>query len=305
MRIGINAFFGDPAPEPDFAFLASLGVSVIRTDFSRYVVSLDVEGIHARVREFVPHEDMTLMALICGGHMDCEDGSSRRRIEPYEAAEAAVAILRAAEVEGLPFERLQLHIGNEADLAHPGYAERPEDAATLTNAVRTAARAWGFTGDVIAPSVSNLNVRALGGRERFWERSRPGYLPQMMAAGLPPDVIVAVHRYPDGGEDHLDAHAGFRSRAAEWDRLRAIIGPDRRVIVTECGYHTAQGERTDEAVADGVAWDLDFYAQRGVEVATIFQINDGPEDTMEHRYGVRRLDGTEKAVCLVLRARGD
>jgi hypothetical protein len=54
--------------------------------------------------------------------------------------------------------------------------------------------------------------------------------------------------------------------------------------------------RSESEVAESVQWDLDFYAQRNVLLAAIYQLNDGTRDVAEERYGVRRLDGTMKPV---------
>ena len=59
--------------------------------------------------------------------------------------------------------------------------------------------------------------------------------------------------------------------------------------------------RTDRQVAASVMWDIQFYTERAVTVAAVFQLNDGPDPhKMEHRYGIRRVNGELKPVALAI-----
>ena len=61
--------------------------------------------------------------------------------------------------------------------------------------------------------------------------------------------------------------------------------------------------RSESEVAESVQWDSDFFAQRGVLLAALYQLNDGARDVAEERYGIRRADGTLKPVADALVAR--
>jgi hypothetical protein len=106
----------------------------------------------------------------------------------------------------------------------------------------------------------------------------------------------------------LAPHDGFRSRDDEWNALMAISG-SRALACTEFGYHTAPERivgsitktRTDRQVAASVMWDIQFYTERAVTVAAVFQLNDGPDpNQMEHRYGIRRMNGELKPVAIAI-----
>ena len=48
-------------------------------------------------------------------------------------------------------------------------------------------------------------------------------------------------------------------------------------------------------------WDIQFYIERTVTVAAVFQLNDGPDpNSMEHRYGIRHVNGELKPVALAI-----
>lgn len=129
---------------------------------------------------------------------------------------------------------------------------------------------------------------------------------------------VSTHWYPHG-DDPYTPHQGFGSRVQEVQAFRRIIGP-RRWGVTEFGYHTATrpsrpwtwgwffGRRrrwSDLDVARYVAWEWDFWERSGASLATIYQLNDGRDDTALGRYGIRDFGGTWKPVAASLRvARG-
>jgi hypothetical protein len=87
------------------------------------------------------------------------------------------------------------------------------------------------------------------------------------------------------------------------------ISGSRALACTEFGYHTAPERivgsitktRTDRQVAASVMWDIQFYTERAVTVAAVFQLNDGPDpNQMEHRYGIRRMNGELKPVAIAI-----
>lgn len=127
---------------------------------------------------------------------------------------------------------------------------------------------------------------------------------------VPADVVVGFHRYPESGRGAAVPHKGFSSRDSEYKALERVCG-NRPVACTEFGYHTAEDRvgafchrrRSDAEVADSVRWDLDFFSQRDVLLAALFQLRDGARDVAEERYGIRRVDGTLKPVADALIAR--
>ena len=175
------------------------------------------------------------------------------------------------------------------DIAHPGYADHPEDFAEAIRQCLEAVRTNGFTGPLISGGISNLNTRGFR------------YLKRMLAASSMPleDVVIGFHRYPEAGRGPLAPHDHFTSRDDEWFTLLNLIG-HRGVACTEFGYHTAKSAPltlSNADVAKCVLWDLDFYDTRGVTLAVLYQLNDGPTEQWIDRYGVRTVDGTWKVVA--------
>ena len=144
------------------------------------------------------------------------------------------------------------------------------------------------------------------------------WLRQMLLVLRPdPSVGVTIHRYhPPGARGWWTPHVGASSRANEVTQFREIVG-DRPWGISEFGYHTAPQIKvkwlpkwwpgntwrwTDEQVAENVRQEWTFWAAQGAEFAVLYQINDGPTNTREDRYGIRYLDGAWKPVAGVLRA---
>jgi len=284
VQLGINAGFGEPI-QHELPLLSSLGFNVVRQDL---FAKGDAGPVEALVAEFA-NQPVSPLFLLAGGHIQRSDGSER--IEPHELAARGRRLVVAASACGL--RSYSVEVGNEPDIAHEGYAQHPEDFAEAIRQSDEGLRAAGFDGPVISGDVANLDDR---GRN---------YLRRMLAAGtIPRDVIVGFHRYPPTAKGPEAAH-GFGSRDEEWRALTAVT-TDRRLACTEFGYHTApdallgvfRHTRTDEEVANDVLFDIRFFEQRGVELAAVFQLNDGPDPTLfEHHFGIRRIDGTLKPVA--------
>jgi len=288
--LGINAGFGEPIAG-EFPFFERIGAAAVRQDLFAHG---DTAPIEALVAEF-SNRPMRALFMLAGGKMQAADGPDR--IEPHVLAARARRVVEAARAAGL--QQYALEVGNEPDIAHDGYASRPQDFAEAVRQVHAVVRPLGFEGDIISGGVSNLNERGLA------------YLQAMLSAPVvPADVVIGFHRYPEAGRGAEVPHRGFESRAAEFEALAALVG-GRRVACTEFGYHTAEDRvgtfsrrrRSESDVADSVQWDLNFFAQRNVLLAAIYQLNDGTRDVAEERYGVRRLDGTLKPVAEMLSAR--
>jgi hypothetical protein len=259
---------------PDLPGIAAHGFAVVRQDL--FAVTSEIEPL---IAECVGAPCRPLF-LIGGGSIAGPDG---HRLEPYELAARTDRVVRHAWVVHLTDYAIE--IGNEPDIAVPGYAERPEDFAEAVRSCHFAARAARFTGPILSGGISNLNTRGLR------------YLRRMVESGALPedDLTIGFHRYPEAGRGPLAPHDGFDSRADEFETLLTITDA-RPLACTEFGYHTAD-VLSDEGVAASVLWDLGFYESRGVELAVVYQLNDGPGETWMDRYGVRRLDGTWKPVA--------
>ncbi len=288
--LGINAGFGDPIAG-EFPFFERIGVAAVRQDLFAHG---DTAPIEALVAEFSNRPTRAIF-MLAGGKMQVADGSNR--IEPHVLAARARRVVEAARAVGL--QQYSLEVGNEPDIAHDGYASRPQDLAEAIRQVHAVVRPLGFEGDLITGGVSNLNERGLK------------YLQSMLAApSVPADVVVGFHRYPEAGRGSRAPHRGFESREEEFEALASLTS-GRRVACTEFGYHTAEDRmgvfgnrrRSESEVAESVQWDLDFFAQRGVLLAALYQLNDGARDVAEERYGIRRADGTLKPVADALVAR--
>ena len=288
--LGINAGFGDPVAG-EFPFFERIGVAAVRQDLFAHGETAPIEAL---VAEF-SNRPARAVFMLAGGKMQVADGS--HRIEPHVLAARARRVVEAAHAAGL--EQYSLEVGNEPDIAHDGYASRPQDFAEAIRQVHAVVRPLGFDGDLVTGGISNLNERGLT------------YLQSMLAApSVPADVVVGFHRYPEGGRGSRAPHPGFESREEEFEALAGLAG-GRRVACTEFGYHTAEDRmgvlgsrrRSESEVAEAVQWDLDFFGQHGVLLAALYQLNDGVGDVAEDRYGIRRTDGTLKPVADALVAR--
>lgn len=281
MLVGLNAGFGRTLAA-DWPFITSTGFTVVRQEFRLDVDNATLDRLTA---EFVGRP-MRLLALIGGGKNQTAGGG---RIEPHQFAALGARVVKSATDVGL--RDVLIEVGNEPDIGHPDYANRPRDFAVAVAQTHAAVRQAGHTGIVISGGISNLS------------RERLDYL-ERVVSDLSPDIVVGFHRYPHGlGAEQ--PHPGFADRDAEWDRLKQITGR-RQVACTEFGHHTAPRRHgrlgvvrrrrrvSDEAVADHIVYDLSYFRERGCLASAVYQLNDGPTDRPIDRYGIRRADGTPK-----------
>lgn len=306
MRVGLNAGFGESLAS-EMHGIAAHGFTLVRQDVyakwchqyrpdhngeclncDEWADAHDGSVMQSLVAEFVG-APLTPLFLIGGGKIQIADGS--RRIEPHELAAMTRTLVETAQEVGLT--EYAIEIGNEPDIAHEGYSERPQDFAEAIRQCHEAARGAGFTGAIISGGISNLNDRGLGYLDRFWNK-----------ADAPNDLVIGFHRYPEEGRGPLAAHDRFTSREDEWNALRDIVD-DMPLACTEFGYHTACARPltlTDSDVAACVCWDLSFYQARGVSLACVYQLNDGPTENYIDKYGIRRTDRTWKPVAEAIAA---
>ncbi len=288
MLVGLNAGFGLPLAA-DWPFVASVGITVVRQGFE---FEIDDPTLALLMADFAGRP-VRLLALLGGGKNQKLTGT---RIEPHEFAALGTRVVAAASAAGLT--DVLIEVGNEPDIGHVDYKSRPADFADAIRQTHLAVRGAGFVGPLITGAVSNLSPERLG------------YLNQVVAAGIPLDVVVGFHRYPHGLGPEVP-HPGFASRDAEWAQLLAIAA-GRSVACTEFGHHTARRKYlflgfiplkkrlSDDTVAGHVTFDLTYFRDRGCLLAAVYQLNDGPTDTPVDRYGIRRADGTPKPAATAI-----
>lgn len=288
MRLYLQVGFGNPVDRDTLSAVHALGFAGVRIEINTITL---VESVLA------PFINLPLfpLALINGGN---------GQLSPVETAALASVVARTANGFGL--NNLHIEVINEPDLGNVSatdYRNHPERFAEAVLRTYDAVREVSDTIGVVSGGISNLNTRGLG------------YLQHAMASGVawPSDLIGGFHRYPETGGWPEQAHDGFSSRQAEFERLYTFTGI-RRVWCTESGKHTAPetvrsgwfGRKTvqftDDQVADFFRRERTIQRDSGVDVMTWFQLNDGSDPTNpEHRFGIRRLDGTWKPVASALR----
>jgi hypothetical protein len=220
--------------------------------------------------------------------IDAQASDIRTTLAMIAEAQAAglrplVIVRDGDQLERLP-DGIDAELKNEPDLNGPA----PEMYARLVWEAIEIARRGRQT--LWIGAIGNLNRRGLE------------YLKSL--GQLPADVGVTVHRYGDG--TFQDPHEGFQSRDAEVAALRAIIG-DRPFGVSEFGYPKHRygwgpfrRQITPEQAAVLLRQEIAFWALKGASWSVIYQLNDGPTDTREDRYGIRAFDGTWRPAAQVL-----
>ena len=137
-------------------------------------------------------------------------------------------------------------------------------------------------------------------------KKRLGWLREVYARGVAPDVNCAIHTYRTE-KAPTEAHPGFKGRFEEFQAVREIIGPSRRLIVSEVGWHTCPIEtgglkwlglgktvRWSEAqIANHLAEEARLCKLGGADSMTVYQVISGPDkDYYEDNFGLKRWDGS-------------
>jgi hypothetical protein len=138
------------------------------------------------------------------------------------------------------------------------------------------------------------------------DEKRLAWLEDVYTLGVPSDIGCCVHGYAQKLPPGVP-RPGFKSRAAEYAKIRSIIGPERKLAQSEIGYHTAPfrvktgwftsttRQWTNEQVASFLQGELTIAKANGLLFSTIFQLNDGPDPlNHEHNFGLRGLNGAWK-----------
>jgi hypothetical protein len=281
MKVYVNAGFGECLDSATLAWIRDHGFRGIRQEIFR---GQDAEPI---IRELF-ESDLEAILLLGGGKME--------RISFDHTVELARHVaLVARDVIGIEPARLAVEIGNEPDLAIDQYKRDPGEFARLVTAC--AAAIW-----QVVPSMSVL----CGGVSNT-HKDGLQYLERASRAGFPDGCQIGYHSYHTTVTP-LTPHSGFRSRQEEFDQLNAICA-GRPKWCTEVGWHTFPSDVrsgisrrrvqfNDEQVADFTEQELRLHRAAGSICAALFQLNDGePALSHEHRYGMRRVDGTPKPVA--------
>ena len=103
-----------------------------------------------------------------------------------------------------------------------------------------------------------------------------------------PEHFTGVHSYRTEVDPRFDNVT---------DRLRSLT--PRRAWNTEAGWHTER--YSEQQVADFLLEDMRQHAAAGVEVYTVYQLDDGEGSHYDNHFGIRRLDGTLKPAAYVAR----
>lgn len=144
-------------------------------------------------------------------------------------------------------------------------------------------------------SISNLNKRGF----TFLRDIMPYVMGRAGVEG------ISIHRYA-AGRSPTHPHTGYDSRLNEVEELQKLL-QGMPFGVSEFGYHTCRQwtwhiwpwRHSDEQVAAHVAWEHGFWREQGATFSVLYQVNDGPAQTSEERYGIRRGDGSWKPVATV------
>jgi hypothetical protein len=122
--------------------------------------------------------------------------------------------------------------------------------------------------------------------------------------GAPPNVVATFHRYsPDESKSWDVSHKPYNSRLAEVAAFQQAVGP-RKIANTEFGYSTGKyrpnwwswkkTRQSDTAQAEKIRKEFQFYESYGLPFATLYQLNDGPDDTPINQFGIRDRRGQWK-----------
>jgi hypothetical protein len=115
--------------------------------------------------------------------------------------------------------------------------------------------------------------------------------------GLPPDIRISAHRYPDPDQDRTKAKKGFKTRTEELAYFKSIIGP-RRFGITEFGFQHLPYKwktcfrtkwLTYEEHARIVETEFLYWEVAGADLAVYYQIQSDPR--IGDGYGARDKDG--------------
>lgn len=252
--------------------------------------------------------------LLHGGNFtqDAQGTQVTSAIEYLDLAQTSCESIKA-HWDPFLYAYCSIELGNEPDIAAEPWKDPREMAVVSAKAWRIARAILGDEITIITPGISNLDADSIAWLKRYaWHLE--SVAPMMIED---PELAWGIHRYPVS-VDPAQPHVG-RTRAEELTKVRAALPDGARIWVTETGLTEGphRVERpfpwcwipkreylTPEVVAARVASDLTWWAnQPGVEVVTLYQINDGlnPDDPLHH-YGIRDTHGAWKPLYYLLPA---
>lgn len=192
-----------------------------------------------------------------------------------------------AAVHRMPADaRPYIEMGNEPDLENrfgwPTFSKYDEP---MWKVIRACER---FAFECGVGVVSNPHKRGLAYLERVFGKNN--------SRGIPAWVDCNIHWYwhPTGqvtaSLDERDENG--RTRLEQMAKLRAIIGPDRKINVTEDGGFDGHG-LTEEQIAARYAFQRAFWEEHCVQHWIVYQINSGGPPGSTDDFGFQQ-DGVWK-----------
>jgi hypothetical protein len=293
----VEAGFGYPIGGPTLAWIGSIGLHGVRIDVPWGIPPAELERLLVEIVK----ANLDAVLIVGGWMVRYDDGvalsfRNGENPSPEALAQFARQVASAAIRLGL---RCVIEIGNEPTIT----AVYKEDPSRYARAVRECSKAmW-----EVAPGLS-----VAAGSVHDLTPDSQEYLKDVINYGIPERTIVAVHPYRMGNRP-WDGEADGTGIRAKVDWLRSIWSGE--IAVSEMGWHTAERSEkaglfglcprrvrwNDEQVAEFWRWELDFWRKAGARFVVVFQLNDGPNDEMEHRFGIRYFDGTPKPVAGVFK----
>jgi len=212
-----------------------------------------------------------------------------------EVLKSIMAIAWLLKEKGFDNPEVVVEVINEPDLF--GFPGEPEKAGVLFNGIHEILRFYLKEIVILSPSVSNMHqngftyFRRMRNRMETWR-----------------NFDIAWHRYPPG-RHATTPHKGFENREREVEAIKELL--DKPIWITETGRSQvlrkkksfpfcfmmeeillSEGEQTAFAKDE-----YSFWKGMGVEAVNWYQINDGPNDQVLDRFGIRRFDGTPKDIA--------
>lgn len=294
MQVFVNAYNnGKVLGANTIDLIKSIGFAGVRTDIPN---GLPTEQINAIVDEITSTEVVPI--FVVGGWQWWRNNSVVEDRSTFPGIDSIVldSIAVAHACNATPSKTCYIEVGNEPNFTGK-YVDDPTSFARLVKAVNLAVALIEFPKipHFISGGVSNIN---------------PGdgldYVTNINNK-LHPGGILGIHPY--------------RLNKLPWDSLRGqaigtIANSVRdlrpRYAITEGGWHTAprQGRFplcwmkeswTDNEIANFAVWEFDFWKASGAELYTWYQLNDGPNNTQEERFGIRYNTGGLKPVAYAIR----
>jgi hypothetical protein len=282
VRAYVNAGFGSPLTQATLAFIEQVGFHGPRQDVP---VERDAAALLANALGRATTTGPSPRSCVAIADPECRNLviSTMRVLD-------AVARLGAQD-------RVVVEIGNE-----PNLKVSAADYSEALRAIVILCQRWPNV-EIVTGGISNV-----GDRELAWLDAVLGPLDVFLLANAP-KLGVAFHSYRDGRSD--TPRPGFRSRGEEMEVLR-IKARGRPLYHTEGGWSMVRRRRWPffwlwrglGAREVGARWqeELRLLAAHDVRTACVYQINDGPTNTPDNRFGLRDYRGVPKESSAMLAA---